>query len=221
MSPEAELGDEDVAEIVRAGYDAIAERYAVYAATDASHPRHAWVARLLDRLGPNSRVLELGCGPGVPTAARLVEAGHDVVGVDISGAQIELARRQVPLGRFIRADVLDIDPEPASYDAVVALYSLIHVPRRRYPDLLSRVRRWLSPEGWLLASFGTGDSPGWLEEDLLGFGAGNWTNSHDPPTTRRLLVEAGFRLERAEVVAQDEPTGPETWLYVLAGAPGA
>lgn len=164
MSPEAELGDEDAAEVVRAGYDAIAGRYALYAATGDSHPRHAWLDLLLDRLEVNRRVLELGCGPGVPTAARLVEAGHHVVGVDISDAQISLARRLVPVGRFIRGDLLDFDAGPASYDAVVALYSLIHVPRRRYPELLARVRQWLSPKGWLLASFGTADSPGWLQD---------------------------------------------------------
>lgn len=216
MGPVADLGDDEVGEVVRAGYDAIADRYALYAAAGPNHLRRDWVEHLLARLPSGSDVLELGCGPGVPTAATLATAGHRVVGVDISGAQIALARERVPTGTFIHADLLDLSPRPGSYDGVVALYSLIHVPRRRYPEIFSRIRDWLAPHGWLLASFGTSDSPGWLEEDLLGFGAPNWTNSYDPSTTRRLLIEAGFALNRVEVVVQDEPTGPERWLYVLA-----
>jgi hypothetical protein len=77
----------------------------------------------------------------------------------------------------------------------------------------------ISPSITLFASFGTGNSPGWLEEDLLGFGSANWTNSYDPVTTERLLRDAGLTPEIAEIVIQDEPTGPERWLYVLAMGP--
>ena len=78
--------------------------------------------------------------------------------------------------------MLEFDSDPGSFDAVVALYSIIHVPRRHYPLVFERIHRWLRPDGWLLASFGTGDSAGWLEEDLLGFGSANWTNSYDAAT---------------------------------------
>jgi ubiquinone/menaquinone biosynthesis C-methylase UbiE len=216
MSPEAELSDSEVVDVVRAGYDAIAGRYASYADGMRSHPRHAWVERLVDLLAPSSNVVELGCGPGVPTAARIVASGHHVVGVDVSAGQLDIARRRVPQATFVQADMLEFDADEASVDAVVALYSFIHVPRHHYPDLFERISRWLVPGGWLLGTFGTGDSPGWLEEDLLGFGAANWTNSYDPETTRELIRAAGLVPETAEVVTQEEPTGLERWLYVLA-----
>ena len=216
MSPEAELGDDEVADLVRHGYDAIAENYRTYVIEAVSHPRHVWLESLLDRLAPASRVLELGCGPGVPIAARTSAAGHRLVGVDISSRQIELARHEVPDAEFIVADMLEVDFDPRSFDAVVAFYSIIHVPRRHYPRLFERIHGWLRPGGSLLATLGTGDSPGWLEEDLLGLGSTNWTNSFDPDTTLRLLREAHLTPEVAELVTQDEPTGPERWLYVLA-----
>jgi ubiquinone/menaquinone biosynthesis C-methylase UbiE len=219
MSPEAELSDSEVVDVVRAGYDAIAGRYVSYADEMGSHPRHAWVERLLTRLAPSSRVLELGCGPGVPTAAKIVASGHHLVGVDISSGQLDIARRRVPRATFVQADMLDFTADDASLDAVVALYSFIHVPRHRYSDLFGRIRRWLVPGGWLLGTFGTGDSSGWLEEDLLGFGAPNWTNSYDSETMTRLIRDAGLVPETAEVVTQNEPTGPERWLYVLAQRP--
>lgn len=216
MSPEAEPGDHEVAALVRNGYDAIADRYALYAAGADLHPRHNWLSQLLGRLQPNSRVLELGCGPGVPTAVRIVAAGHRLVGVDISPRQIDIARREVPEATFVNTDMLELNFEPASFEAVVAFYSIIHVPRRHYPQLLGRIRNWLTPGGWFLASFGTGNSTGWLEEDLLGFGKPNWTNSYDPATTEQILRSSGLNPETIETVTQEEPTGPECWLYVLA-----
>ncbi len=55
--------------------------------------RNRWAAGLLD-LEPHSRVLELGCGPGVALAAVAERVGEGlVVGVDHSPVMISLARR--------------------------------------------------------------------------------------------------------------------------------
>lgn len=219
MTPRANLSDHEVAALVRDGYDAIAAEYAAYATANLSHPRGAWLRDLLGRLRPGSQVLELGCGPGVPAGAAVVDAGHDLVGIDISSRQLELANQRVPSARFIQADMTDVHFEPGEFDAIVALFSFTHVRRCHYEELFAKIGRWLRPDGWFLASFGSSDSPGWLEEDLLGLGAPNWTNSFDAATTTRLLLDAGLRLYQAEIVSQDEPTGPEHWLYVIARAP--
>jgi cyclopropane fatty-acyl-phospholipid synthase-like methyltransferase len=206
----------DVGAIVRDGYDQIAEQYlAAVTRPRSADPREEWTAEILERLAPESTVLDLGCGPGVPSAARLAAAGHRVVGVDISPRQIELARRNVPRGEFVACDVIDFVAEPGCFDAVIALYSLTHVPRDRYPRLFARLVEWLRPDGLLLASMGASDQAGWNEEDFLGFGHASWTNGYDPATSRRLLTEAGFDLERAEIVAEESPFGHERWLWVL------
>ena len=210
------MSADDVAAIVRDGYDRIADRYmAVVSRPRPADPRDAWTGDLLQRLAPSSRVLDLGCGPGVPTAAAFTSAGHHVVGVDISPRQIELARRNVPQGSFVVSDLTEFETDPGSFDAAIALYSLTHVPRDRYPALFARVVDWLRPGGWLLASMGSGDEAGFDEEDFLGFGHTNWTNGVDPGTSRRLLQEAGFDLERAELVDDDTPFGAERWFWVL------
>ena len=216
MTPALEPSDEDVATLVREGYDAVAARYAAYAEMATDHPRHAWLQQLLSQLRPQSRVLELGCGPGVPTAAALVAAGHDLVGVDISAGQLALATAQVPSATFMHADFLEVAFDAGTFDAVVALYSITHVPRRHYPVLFERIRTWIEPDGWLLATLGTGNSSGWLEEDFLGFGATSWTNSFDPNTTEQLLRQAGLSPDSLEILEHNERWGPERWLYVLA-----
>jgi SAM-dependent methyltransferase len=64
-------------------------------------------------------VVDLGCGSGI-LAGLLVDAGYDVVGVDLSPAMIELARRRAPGARFHRGSVHDF-PLPAGAVAVTAV----------------------------------------------------------------------------------------------------
>lgn len=47
----------------------------------------------------DGRIVDLGCGSGI-WARKLVDAGYQVVGVDISLAMIEIARRRVPEAEF-------------------------------------------------------------------------------------------------------------------------
>lgn len=210
------MSERDVAAIVRDGYDQIADEYlAAMVQPRAADARNEWTDRLLEHLAPASSVLDVGCGPGVPVAARFASAGHHVVGVDISPRQIELARTNVPEGKFVVGDVTEFDAEPGSFDAVMALYSLTHIPRDKYPTLFGRVAAWLRPGGWFLASMGRSDDAGWDEENFLGFGHTNWTNGYDPETSGRLLVDAGFELEHAVDVSEATPFGPERWLWVL------
>ena len=88
----------------------------------------AWVGELAQRLAPAARILDLGCGAGLPATKRLVEMGFDVVGLDFSSVQIERAQELVKGAKFIEADMAIWDCAPASFDAVVCFYALIHVP---------------------------------------------------------------------------------------------
>jgi ubiquinone/menaquinone biosynthesis C-methylase UbiE len=219
VSPEHTAADDaEVVALVRDGYDGVAAAYARYVSTPGERPRDAWLERLLERLPAHAAVLELGAGSGVPTAAAMVGRGHRYTGIDISSEQLKVARGLVPDATFVQADFCSISFEAQSFDAVVALYSLTHIRRENYAALLARIRRWLKPDGWVLASFGTTDSAGWLEEDFLGFGGSSWTNSYDVPTTVDLLHDAGFRSDSGAVgvVEQREDWGVERWLFVLA-----
>lgn len=99
-----------------------------------------WLARL--PLAPGMRVLDAGCGNGVPAARLLVELGCEVVGVDLSDALVQEARTNVPAARFECADLTEWDAEDESFDAIVAFYV------RGALDL--PIRRWLRPGGSIL-----------------------------------------------------------------------
>jgi len=112
-------------------------------------------------------------------------------GVDISDVQIERARRLVPAGAFIRADAAQVDFPPASFDAVVCLYALIHLPLDDQPGPLRRVVTWLRPGGWLLATTGYRAWTG-TEDNWLGGPAAMWWSHADAGTYRSWLSEAGL-----------------------------
>jgi SAM-dependent methyltransferase len=202
--------------IVQAGYDAIAERYLAWGPA-IGDPRERMLHELTARLTPGSRVLELGCGAGVPSTQRLAER-HAVTGVDISAAQLRLARARVPEAELVHADLLELSFAPGSFDAVAAFYVLGHVPREHHAELLARIAEWLVPGGWLLASLGAGGCAGETEHWL---GVEMFFSSHDAATNRRLLAEAGFTLAVDELVAMREPEGEATFLWVLGRTAGA
>jgi SAM-dependent methyltransferase len=54
------------------------------------------------------RVLDVGSGTGLPYAGALVEAGFDVVGVDVSSRMVELAREHVPGARFVEMSMTEM-----------------------------------------------------------------------------------------------------------------
>ena len=189
------MPDPDPREIVRRGYDALSYRYR---ADDAGEGGYAgWLAALRRRLPPGGAVLDLGCGAGVPVARSLAAAGFTVTGVDLSEVQLARARRLVPEASFLRADATRVRFRAGSFDAVVCLYTLIHLPLEEQPGLLGRIAGWLRPGGWLLATAGqeawTGTEDGWL-----GGSATMWWSHADAATYRDWIARAGL-----EVVAQD------------------
>jgi cyclopropane fatty-acyl-phospholipid synthase-like methyltransferase len=203
-----------VSEIVRTGYDAIAERYLAWSLENDWPGRRMYLGYLLDALAPGSDVLELGCGAGVPATKALVDAGHRVTAVDLSEAQLELARRHVPEAKLVHADMTDLELAPASFDAVSAFYSLTHVPRVQHSGLLRRIASWLRTNGLLAASFGRTDNPEQIEDDWLG--APMFMSHFDAETSLSLVERAGFEVVRQELVPQVEHGQDGAFLWVLA-----
>lgn len=88
------------------------------------------VGPLLDAasVGPGTRMLDLATGPGY-VAARGAERGASVVGVDVAGAMVSLARRLHPGLDFRQADAHELPFDHASFDAVVGNFLILHLGR--------------------------------------------------------------------------------------------
>jgi 2-polyprenyl-3-methyl-5-hydroxy-6-metoxy-1,4-benzoquinol methylase len=80
-------------EVVRRGYDEIADRYLAARVTGGDL---ALLPELVGRLSSGDAVLDAGCGAGVPVTTQLVDADLEVVGIDLSSAQVRLAASHSP-----------------------------------------------------------------------------------------------------------------------------
>jgi SAM-dependent methyltransferase len=191
----------DPVELVRRGYDALSTRYRSDDAQAAGY--EGWIAELAAAVPAGGSVLDLGCGNGVPVARDLAALGLRVTGVDVSDVQVERARRLVPGATFLRADATSLDLPAGAFHAVVALYSIIHVPIALQPGLLRSVARWLVAGGTLLLTAGwdawTGTEEGWL-----GGEASMWWSQADVATYRRWLTEAGLEVVREGFVPEGD-----------------
>lgn len=203
--------------IIEDGFDRIAGRYAAWAAGIRIEERARYTSILLERLKENAEVLELGCGDGLPTTQQLAER-FTVTGVDISSKLLSLVQRNVPTGKFIHADMTELEFESERFDAVAAFYSLIHVPRNELSSLLTSIKKWLRPGGLFVATMGTVSEKVGFEEDWLGVPM-CWS-SYDAETNRRLVEESGLHIINAQEETAKEDGKPVTFLWVVAQKPG-
>ncbi|QDY75256.1 class I SAM-dependent methyltransferase [Streptomyces qinzhouensis] len=128
-------------------FDAIGAAYED--AFAGSPARRDSLDRLLEHLAPGSRILDVGCGTGRPTASVLADAGHEVLGVDVSPVMVALAAERVPGAGFLRADIRELPLEEESFDAVCAYFSLLQMDRADQTRTLRRLTRALTPGGLL------------------------------------------------------------------------
>jgi SAM-dependent methyltransferase len=189
----------DPKEMVRAGYDVVS---AAYRADDGSDERYdAWLEELVPTLPPGGRVLDLGCGSGVPAVGWLLRHGFEVMGIDLSPVQVERARRSFPEVDLRCGDMTELQLPAGSLDAVVALYSIIHVPVAEQPALFESVHGWLRPGGMLLAIVGATAGTG-TEDDWLG--APMYWSHADRETYLTWLGEIGFQLRWHRFIPEDD-----------------
>jgi 2-polyprenyl-3-methyl-5-hydroxy-6-metoxy-1,4-benzoquinol methylase len=195
-------------DIVRRGYDALSYLYR----GDAEEPERyaAWLAQLQERVPAGGAVLDVGCGCGVPLARELAASGYAVTGVDLSAVQVERARRLVPTASFLHADATQVSFPSSSFDAVVSLYALIHVPLDEQPSLLDRIGCWLRPGGWFLATAGHRAWTG-TEDDWLGGQAPMWWSHADAATYRAWIEHAGLSVIAQEVIPEGDGVHALFW----------
>ena len=197
--------------IVEEGYDRVAEAYSRLE-SGQRWPRMKWLGKVLSRLNPGSAVLDLGCGSGDPADIEIARF-HQVTGVDISNAQVEMARRNVPKGRFIHRDLGALEFHDGSFDAIVSFYTLEHLPREQHGQVLERIHDWLRPGGLLLFSSEVCEM-----NDVTGewLGVPMFFSSFDPETLTGVVWEAGFEVLETHIETQLEQHSEVPYFWVLA-----
>jgi cyclopropane fatty-acyl-phospholipid synthase-like methyltransferase len=177
----------DYKHLVAEGYNACAGAYED-ARRDTLHPEIKWLKKQL----PNkAHVLDIGCGSGLPVTRELAQR-FVVTGVDISAEQIRRARENVRHATFFHSDIMALDFPVGSFDAVVALYAIFHLPRGEHARLFTNIHRWLRPGGNLVATLTNEAEEPYTEDDF--FGVEMYWSNFGMYEYSIMLADAGFEI---------------------------
>ncbi|MFB6872333.1 class I SAM-dependent methyltransferase [Streptomyces sp. NPDC056323] len=139
-------------------------------------------------------VADVGCGPGHVTA-HLHELGVDAFGIDLSPGMIDVARSDHPGLRFEVGTMTDLPLADASVTALLAFWSLIHVPDDEIPAVLGHFRRVVRPGGPLLLGFHVGDESRLKTQGYGGHPMHVHVHRRQPARLTDWLRDAGFTVE--------------------------
>ncbi|KAH7316556.1 S-adenosyl-L-methionine-dependent methyltransferase [Stachybotrys elegans] len=213
----------DFKQRLKASYGAMAPIYNVW--TEKHSPlRLAYLEKLYAQLprlrdaDKNISVLELGCGAGLPILDTILSRNPKLTAIanDLSDTQISLARKNLAQYddrvRFAQDDMMRLSFPEGSLTAVVALYSIIHLPGHEQRDMVATIARWLEPGGCLLATFLPREMPSLVEEKWLDDKGWMYWSGLGESTTLQNLRDAEFRLEACQLEGDEE----ETFLWIIA-----
>ena len=183
-------------ETVKAGYNIIADRY-LAARTRDSEDVHL-LDELTGRLPAGAKVLDAGCGAGLPISQMLSEK-FEVIGVDFSEVQIELAKKNVPNATFVCQDMTKLDFPDNTFDGICSYYAIIHIPREEHQPLLANFHRMLKPDGLALLCLGAESVVEDIDENSLD--TRMYWSHYDSETYLEMLTQCGFTILWSKRVA--------------------
>jgi len=155
-------------------------------------------AALLD---PFSTVLDVGCGPG-RDLARFADQGHRAIGIDLNRDFVDRARAHGPV---ILGDLRALPFCAATFDAVWASASLIHLPYEHAAVALSELARVAKARAPVSVSVKTGGVTGWADDLPTGR---RWFSMWNPADFAGAVEDAGMSVEGV--------LGDDGWVEVRA-----
>jgi SAM-dependent methyltransferase len=166
----------------------------------------AWLDGFLDELPQRRRVLDLGCGSGIPIAGYLIANGCQVSGVDASSAMVTLCADRFPEQRWQVGDMRTLDLD-RTFDGILAWDSFFHLPQADQRSMFGIFKRHAGAGAALMFTSGpsAGEANGSYQGEPL------YHASLDSEDYRELLRDNGFDVVR-HVVEDPDCGGRTVWL---------
>ena len=154
-----------------------------------------YLEAIVERLPRDGRIVDLGCGTGVPIARFFIERGYAVTGVDAAPAMLALCRASFATAEWIEQDMRTLALN-RRFDAIIAWDSFFHLPPDDQRAMFPVFGKHAAAQGLLLFTSGTGEGAAIGEI----FGHELYHASLAPEEFRWLLAEQGFSvlLHRSE-----------------------
>ncbi len=163
---------------------------------------------LLSRLKINSKILDLGCGVGLPYDYYFLKKDFRVIGIDISEKHIKLAKKNVKSAKFIVGDFFSKEIK-GKFDAIVSFFAIFHIPREEHKKLLKHINSLLKKDGYILIILGIDSMKCDINPNFVG--APMAWSSYSVENNKKLIQETGF-----EIIMAVEDYRTERHLWILA-----
>ena len=157
----------------------------------------------IGKLPEQARILDLGCGSGIPIAKLLDERGFQITGIDRSTRLLNKAKENVPMATFHKGEIEDYEINN-TYHGVVLWDTLFHLPRAEHQPIIERIFNSLSSHGLLILSSGGSEENLPPFTDFM-FGVEFFYDAHPIKKLLKLCEHIGFNVERHLLV--NKPDG--------------
>ncbi|RKG81681.1 class I SAM-dependent methyltransferase [Corallococcus exercitus] len=188
-------------------YDLIADWYASQRAGHMGVPE---VTALAASLPAGARVLDAGCGTGLPLTRVLLEHGCQVMGVDSSRELLARFQANFPHVPVVCASIQSCELQARAFDAAIAWGVLFHLRHEEQEQAIANIARALNPDAAFL--FTSGDVHGSMDGAPMN-GVPFRYHSYSVDGYRDLLRAHGLTLEETH-------TDPGGNLYFLSRKTG-
>jgi len=122
-----------------------------------------FLIRFASLLKKDAKILDIGCCSTAQQARFFKDKGFNVTSIDLSINCIETAKKYFSGIDFIQMDMLEMNFDDDSFDAINAFYSIIHIPNEKLDGLFSDFNKVLKLNGKISIAVHTGDFYGYNE----------------------------------------------------------
>lgn len=144
-------------------YDHFSPLYWVKFGLQPNETHKVYLQKFLKMLAPQSQLLSAGCGAGRYDGV-LIDAGHSVIGIDISEGMLDRAREKFPNIRYKKKGVQEIDFQN-EFDGVICIDALEHIFPEDWPVTVQKFKDALKSDGVLYFTLDI-SATGTLEESF-------------------------------------------------------
>jgi len=163
----------------------------------------------LAQLPAGALILDFGCGSG-RDSRYFLQKGYRVEACDGSEEMVKAATRNagIPVKKMLFSEL----NEENRYDGIFACASILHVPSKELPDILTRMKRAVKPGGILYVSFKYGT--------FEGIRNGRYFTDQTEESLQVILDKVGgLEIIRTGITGDARPgREDEKWLNVLLRA---
>lgn len=161
-----QITSQDKKESVKKDYDIIADQYAeefgkVYEDIEV-------IEAFLDKLKPNSKILDLGGGTGKLTDL-FIKKGHEAICYDFSKEMMRKAKEFYPDLPYILDDIVNMKKhfKNNTFDGIIAFYSLFHIPKEEVQKVFASINDLLKNNGIFCFVVQLGNGEHFIDEPYL------------------------------------------------------